>query len=121
MSDEPLLAEVLNFGQGDDDCVFDAFKGIYYLQKGYYTLINYGDEWWEDTLNQDVWCNKLIEEQWHKIDWEQFETTIEMIFKVMCGSYVNEYKFFEALEKLNELGDGYRPQRKSEQLKEQKE
>jgi len=119
MSDEPLLAEVLNFGQGDDDCVFDAFKGIHYLQKGYYTLINYGDEWWEDTLNQDVWCDKLIKEQWHKIDWEQFETTIEMIFKVMCGSYVNEYKFFEALEKLNELGDGYRPQRKSEQLKEQ--
>lgn len=112
MNDEPLVSEILQFGQGDDDCVFDVFKGIHYLQKGYYTLINYGNEWWEDALNQDIWCNQMIEEEWKKIDWEQFENTIEKIFKIMSGSYIDECKFYDALEKLNKNGIGYRPQRK---------
>lgn len=118
ISEIPLVSEILEFGQGDDDCVFEVFKGMHYLHKGYYTLINYGDGWWEDTLNQDIWCNQMIEEEWKKVDWEQFETTIEKIFKIMCGSYINENKFFEALGKLSEMGDGYRPQRKTDELKE---
>lgn len=112
MSNEPLLAEVLDFGQSDDDCVFDVFQGIYYLQKGYYALINYGDEWWKDALNQDIWCDQMIKEEWEKIDWEEFEDAIEKITKIMIGSYVSESKFYKALEILHDKGIGFRPQRK---------
>lgn len=111
MNDEPLVRDILEFGQGDDDCVFEAFQGIHYLLQGYYTLVNYGDDWWKNTLNQDVWCDQLIKEQWEKVDWEEFETAIEIIYKVMCGSYVRESKFYEALENLNERGIGFRPKR----------
>lgn len=83
MSDEPLVSEILQFGQSDDDCVFEAFKGIHYLQKGYYILTNYGDEWWKDTLNQDIWCDQMIKEEWEKryIIYYGIQDTIKIIEK----------------------------------------
>jgi len=117
MSEIPTVDTLLEFGQGDDDVVFELFKGVHQMMQGYYTLFNYGDEWWE-ALNQDVWCDKMISDAFEKVDWEAVEEALEITYKVMCGSYVREPKLFEALEIINEKGIGFRPQRK-EQLKEQ--
>lgn len=98
MFEVPTVDKILEFGQGDDDVVFELFQGIHYMMAGYYALFNYGDEWWE-AMNQDIWMNDIVKEVWGKVDWEDVEMALEITYKVMCGSYVRESKFYDALEK----------------------
>lgn len=111
MSEEPTLSSVLDFGQGDDDTVLELFNGLNSMLNGYYTLENYGDKWWE-AMNQDIWFDAAMQEEWNKVDWETVLASIEMMSKLMIGTYVKFGKFTDGLNVIGDIGKGHRPQRK---------
>ena len=110
-TEEPTLSSVLEFGQCDDDDVLELFNGLKMMSDGFYKLINHGDEWW-DAMNQDVWFNEAMKNEWNKVDWDEVETAIEMMSKLMIGTYVRLNKFVDGLNTIEQIGLGYRPQRK---------
>lgn len=109
--DEPKLSKVLEFGQQDDDIVLDLFNGLNKMVNGYYQLINYGDDWWK-AMNQDSWFDSEMKEVWESVDWDEVETALELLSKLMIGTYVRLNRFTEGLNEISELGLGHRPQRK---------
>ena len=111
MNKEPTLSSVLAFGQGDDDTVLELFNGLNNMTNGYYALINHGNNWWQE-MNQDVWFDSAMQEAWDKVDWDSVETALEMISKLMIGTYVRLGKFTDGLNTIGDIGMGHRPRRK---------
>ena len=109
--EEPTLSECLEFGQGDDDTVFELFEGVHLMLEGLYKVLNYGDDWWK-SMNQSIWCDDMISAEAKKIDWDKLDDVLNRIFIIMAGAYMREEKFFSALKRLTDMGVGFRPQRR---------
>ena len=108
MSKDLKLSEILEYGQGADDVIMEIFVGFHKFWDGYYTLVNYGDEWWKDTFNQSIEFDKLMKSQWQKLENADIGEVIDTMAIAMAGVYVKFGKFVEGVVGAYKDGKGYR-------------
>lgn len=101
------LSQVLEYGQGYDDVIVELFKSFKQFMEGYFGLINYGDDWWQN-FNQGVEFDEVMKEQWKKIESIDFMKTIDTMAMAMAGTYVDFYKFVNGVIDAYEQGGGFR-------------
>ena len=119
MTDKPLLEDVIDWGQGYDDTIMELIDSFQKFRDGYYGLINYGDDWWEN-FNQGVDFNEIMKEQWEEFEKVDFMNLVEKMAVAIAGTYVRFDNFADGVKKCYEQGKGLRHKKLSE-LKENKE
>jgi hypothetical protein len=122
--DKPLLEDVIDWGQGYDDTIMELIENFQKFREGYYGLINYGDDWWEN-FNQGVEFGKTMKAQWETLEDVDIMGCLEVMAMAIAGNYVRFDDFADGVKKCYEQGWGFRHRENFEQarkeLAEQKE
>ena len=105
--DKPLLEDVIDWGQGYDDTIMELIENFQKFRDGYYGLINYGDDWWEN-FNQGVEFDKIMKAQWETIEDVDIMGCLEAMAMAIAGNYVRFDDFADGVKKCYEQGCGLR-------------
>lgn len=111
--EKPLLEDVIDWGQGYDDTIMELLENFKKFRDGYYGLINYGDEWWEN-FNQGTDFDEIMKEQWEEFEKVDFMNIVEKMAVAIAGTYVRFDKFADGVKKCYEQGNGFRHREKEE-------
>lgn len=104
--EEYKVSDILDYGQGYDDTILELLKAFNQFKDGYYSLINYGDEWWKN-FNQSTMFDDMMSEAWNKLEGKNFNL-MENITKMsiaITGAYVKFDKFVEGVERAYAVSD----------------
>lgn len=107
---EPTLSSVLDFGQGDDDTVNDIMQAFFRMYNGFYDLTCHSDDWWT-FLNQDAYAEDQIKAAWNEVNIDDLTDMLNHVANVLVGCYIRKEAFASALDRLSEIGAGFRPRR----------
>ena len=104
---ETLLSDVIDWGQGHDDTIMELLQAFQKFRDGYYDLINYGDDWWEN-FNQGRDFDEIMKEQWEKFESVDFMNLVEKMAVAIAGTYVRFDKFVDGVVDAYNNGNGLR-------------
>ena len=102
-----LLADVIDWGQGYDDTIVELLQAFQKFRDGYYELINYGDDWWEN-FNQGRDFDEIMKEQWEKFESVDFMNLVEKMAVAIAGTYVRFDEFANGVVDAYNNGNGLR-------------
>ena len=55
--EEYKVSDILDYGQGYDDTILELLKAFNQFKDGYYSLINYGDDWWVKITCEEIYSS----------------------------------------------------------------
>lgn len=102
-----LLADVIDWGQGYDDSIIELLQAFQKFRDGYYSLVDYGDDWWK-VFNQGTDFDKAIKREWDKVESIDMMLIMETIANNMAGTYVRFDKFVDGVVDAYDNGNGLR-------------
>ena len=100
------VREIIDWGQGYDDDIFEIIKSFKKFRDAYYELADY-DEWWT-IFNQDVWFDRSMAKEWGELEDADIQGCIERMAKQIVGTYIRFGQFFKGLEEAHNEGLGLR-------------
>lgn len=107
MSEKPLLEDIIDWGQGYDDTIMELLESFQKFRDGYYGLINYGNNWWEN-FNQGRDFDEIMKEQWKEFEKVDFMNIVEKMAVAIAGTYVKFDSFANGVKTCYEQGNGLR-------------
>ena len=84
--EEYKVSDILDYGQGYDDTILELLKAFNQFKDGYYSLINYGDDWWKN-FNQSSMFDEMMSEAWDKIEGKNFKLMDSITKMFVTGNF----------------------------------
>lgn len=98
LEEKPLLEDVIDWGQGNDDHCTEIIEAFNKFRDGYYDLCSFSDSDWWEFMNQDTAFNNLMKREWDKLEFINFMEIMERMAIILSGGYTRYNKFAEGVK-----------------------
>lgn len=106
--ESPLLADSIEYGQGDDADILEMLRSYQKFREGYYELMNIEPFW--EVMNQSKTFNEEMQKAWDSMG--DLMSCLDKMDMLLAGSYINFSKFIDGLSKSFDQGNGFRRKEK---------